>query len=173
MVECQRLLKHGCAKECGVHDNSLCEPHVKKKCDSNTRNDCNGNKHPSSREEANALIKKVTKDFPESIARSSTSSSRCKEMSSEKEGDHNSDHSSSVLSSDSDSSASHNNFNINVIDRDKKPVAKVRAPKAKRAKTPFKGVPVTKMSAEERAYQANLKTKIDPEVEDRFTSDSE
>ena len=93
-------------------------------------------------------------------------------MSSDEEGDHNSDRSSSVLSSDSDSSASHNKFNTNVVDGDKKPVAKVRAPKAKRAKTHFKGVPATKMSAEEKAYQANLKASIDPEVQEQFTSDS-
>ena len=118
------------------------------------------------------MIKKVSKDFPESVAHSS----KCKDISSDEESAHNSNcSSSSVPSSDSDDEAAHGMFNIDdmSMDNDKKPAAKVRAPKAKRTKTHFKGVPATKMSAEEKAYQAKLTASVDPEVEDQFTSDSE
>ena len=189
MVECEDFLECGRNKKRRKCNNETRKPCVKKHNGTNSRNNCNGNKHPSSDEEANALMEKLTRDFPDNVARSSSNASKRKEMSEEEEEEsvHEQnemvqDSSSSVVSTDSECSSPENMFSIGEVqipDGDKKPAHEpalkkapkpaIRTPKHKRAKGRGR-----KMTAEERAYQtAAAAASIDPDVQDQFTCASD
>ena len=185
MVDCEHLLQCGRSKERRTNNRDACKPHVKRNNGTNSRNGCNGNEHPSSDEEANASFEKLSRDFPDSVARSSSSASKCKEMSEDKESVHEQHDmeqasSSSVVSTDSDESSPESTFSIGEIqipDGDKKPAhepALKKAPKAPKTPKHEQGKGRSrKMTTEERAYQAATSASVDPAVQDQFACASD